>query len=286
MIIVTLLLIFSFLFSSCYNEVEGDIFSTPSKIWVNAVIGTDDTVKVFLGVTSGMNSGVTAKYRDDATVNLYVNDSDIPKRLVYKRLNSYKGFYFYPRLSNAKPGDSLRFTGWIEGENYEKIEAKTYIPLLVEIDSIKLSKKSGLNYDKMKINLELGLDTVGIKDNRYFELNIRNIMYMDDPKIPVCTQNICALDNLILSYGMYWMESRNSILIDYSLINDDRLLFSFNIKDNYNKNSLELKLKTITKDYFDYIKAIDNGTIVNSNIANGSGIFTGYSESVKTLIIE
>ncbi len=105
-------------------------------------------------------------------------------------------------------------------------------------------------------------------------------------KIPDKVENISVKNNLVLSYGMYWNENLKSILVDKSLIENNILKLSINIDDSYMHNSIEANLKTITPQYFDYFRAIENGQVVKSNINNGIGIFAGYSESIKTRIVK
>ncbi len=282
----------AFLFSSflllysCDNDINENLFTSPSKIWVSASVKANDTIKIFLGVTSGMNSGETAGYRDDATVRLYINNSDEPQNLIYKKINNTKGYYFNPDMPRAKPGDSLKFVGWIEGEDYEKVEAAAYIPKPVNIDSVSVRKANSPKNEKMKIQLEMMLDTSEFQGNMYFDLKMKNCLYIHDPKIPAYIQYICSKDNLTLSYGMYWNESIQSILVDYSHVKNNKLSVSFLVQEDCIKNTLEICLKTISREYYDYVKAVDNGYIVNSNIDSGSGIFTGYSESKKLVIIK
>ncbi len=275
-----------FIFYSCDNDVNSSIFTSHSKIWVDAVVKTTDTVKIYLGVTSGMNSGVTARYRDDATVQLFVNNSEIPKVLEYKELSLNKGYYYCPQLSGVKPGDSLTFVGWIEGEEFERVEAKTYIPAPVNIDKIKLIKRTLTGDSKEKIDLEMILDTSRIGKNLYFELDIKNYVYTYSTKVPTYIKKVGTKDDLGFSYGMYWNNSKESILVNYALIKNDNIPISFTIPANVIKNELEINIKTITKDYYEYSKAIENGSISKSNISNGTGIFTGYSESKNMIVIE
>lgn len=85
---------------------------------------------------------------------------------------------------------------------------------------------------------------------------------------------------------MLWNERLNSIFIDYEQVGGQELGVSFEIADNSFRNNLEVELRTISKEYFEYCKAIDSGFSGQSNIKNGSGIFTGYSRSSKTITLK
>lgn len=272
-------------FYSCEKEIEDNIYTIESKIWVNALVGTNDTVRIYLGTTSGMNSGDVARYRDDATINLFVN-SGTSKELEYKSdLNSVsKGYYYYPRLSQAKPGDSLRFEAWINGTGFKNIVGETYIPYPVIIDTLKHTSQVDLINNKLLINFKIILDSlIKNEDEKYFELKLRNNIFSDiNVEQPTEIEIISNYNNLNFSYGQSWNEGLQSILVDYSEVVGNVLDVSFCIDDKSHKNIIETELRTITKEYYFYCKALDNGSITKSNVSNGSGIFAGFSSSVKT----
>ena len=251
---------------------------------MNALVGTNDTVRIYLGTTSGMNSGDVARYRDDATIYLYVN-SGTSKELEYRADPNYpsKGYYYYPRLSQAKPGDSLRFEAWINGTEFENIVGETYIPYPVNIDTlIHTSQVDPIN-NKLNIKVKIVLDSLSKnEEDKYFELQIKNNKYSDiEQEYPTEIENISNYNNLNFSYGQSWNEGLQAILVDYSEVEDNILEVSFCIDDKSHKNYIEAELKTVTKEYYIYSKALDNGSITKSNVSNGSGIFAGFSRSVK-----
>lgn len=279
-----LIILISF-FQACEKDIQDNLYKTESKIWVNALVGTNDTVRIYLGTTSGMNSGDIARYRDDAIINLYVNSST-SKELEYKSDPNYpsKGYYYYPRLSQAKPGDSLRFEAWINGTEFENIAGETYIPFPVEIDTlIHTSQVDPIN-NKLNIKLKIVLDSLSkLEDNKFFELKIKNNKYADiNQKFPTEVESISNYNNLNFSYGQSWNEGLQAILINYNEVEKNILEVSFSIDDKSHKNLIEAELRTITKEYYQYSKALDNGSITKSNVINGSGIFAGFSSSVKT----
>lgn len=272
--------------SSCDSDLSEELFTCNSKIWINTFIKANQPVKIFLGVTSGMNSEKTAEYRVDASVLVYINNSDEYVKLLYNSINNRKGYYFNPDMPVPKPGDSLKFVAWIEGEDLDKVEGTTYIPHPVKIDSVSIRKVKSLKDDKIIVELEIMLDTLTIQDDKYFDLKMKNRLYMDDPNIPVDIISITSKDNLILSKGMSWNESSRSILIDYSLVENNRLSLQCSVPENYKKSTMLIRLKTIPKDYYDFAKAVNDGHVIKSNIKNGTGIFSGYSESKKVVVIK
>jgi len=273
------------LFSSCEEDLTNGIEKDESKIWVNAVVSINDTVRIYLGNTSGINSGDLARYRSDAKVKLSVN-SGFEKELIYKKVpnSSYRGYYYSDRLENTKPGDSLHFEARIEGSNFKSIEGDTYIPNLVAFEINDLTKV--IDGDKILIFLELLIDENN-GSGKYFELKFKNFSYAEETKkMPSGIENITALNNLSISYGQTWNEKLKSVLIEKSKVIDNKLNVSFEIENNSIGNILEIEFRTVTKDYFYYFKALDGGNVIASNIKNGAGIFAGFSKSIKTIEVK
>lgn len=284
--------IFTILFEACEDSIDNDIFNRNSKIWIDAVICTEDTVKLFVGTTSGMNSGNTAEYRIDARVDLYVNDSDIPLPLKFKNLNDpvKKGFYYYPRLTNVKVGDSLRFKANIENSDFLPVQGKTTFPAPVRIAEIKSTSTANPYNKKRKIELDILLDTNQLKNSSgYMELKFYNEIYSKKDtlsELPEKIEIINSLNNIDLKEGTVWNEKFQSVFFDCSDLDNSAFKVSFWINDDYVKNNIRLELRTIYKDYFQYCRAIDAGNIGNSNITNGAGIFTGFSKDSKIIKVK
>ena len=285
-----IIICFVILATSCEKNVDENIFEAKSTIWVNAIIGTEDSVKIYLGNTSGMNSGELAQFRNDATVQLFINNSSSPNLLKFSSGNDSKGYYYYPRLASVKPGDSLFFKAWIEGSDFKEIEGKTKFPFPVLINSLKAESLSNIFNDRRKIDLKVVLDSSGTDvDDLYFEMLIRNSIFDEKdifPGSPSKTEYLSILNNLELPYGMVWNERLNSIFIDYSKLGGQDMNVSFEISDNSFRNNIEVELRTISGEYYEYCRAIENGFTGLSNIKNGSGIFAGYSRSSKIVTIK
>jgi hypothetical protein len=286
----TLILYILIYCNACEDNTDDNIFKTDSTIWVNAIIGTEDSVKIYLGSTSGMNSGDLAQFRDDATVHLFINNSSSPNLLRYNVDSDLKGYYYYPRLANVRPGDSLSFKARIEGSEFKEIAGKTRFPFPVLISSLKVNSVANLFNNKRKIDLTVFLDSASFDNNKkYFELKIQNQMFTekdDFPGTPSQVETINVLNNINIPYGMVWNERLNSIFIDYEQVMGKDIGVSFEITDNSFKNNIEIELRTISKEYYEYCKAIDSGFSGISNIKNGSGIFTGFSRSSKTITLK
>ena len=278
-----------FSFHSCEKEVYDDMGIYKSKIWINGLVPSNDTVKIYLGTTSGLNSGDIAGYKDNATVKLYVNNFDVAVKLKYHPLSgeTEKGYYYYPRLSSVKTGDSLYFEAWIEGTDFPKVSAGTIIPPTVKIENIDF--KTIPDIDTKVINADIVLDTTGLFDgDKFFELRIQNYMYSGSQEAPDDIARITLLNDLTLDDEMLWNEHLHSILIDYSKVRtlDNHLRVGLRIKNGYIKNRLKFELRSINKAYYDYFKALDNSSVVNSNIKNGVGIFAGYAKSERSITVE
>ncbi|MGE5355971.1 MAG: DUF4249 family protein [Deltaproteobacteria bacterium] len=278
-------------FTACELSVDENIFVRQSVIWVDGIVGTDDSVKIFLGTTSGMNSGDIAVYRDDAKVELYINNTTIPVVLDYKKLfgSSSKGFYFYPRLGAVKPGDSLIICASIDNSNLKPIKAKAIFPQPVQINDIKLKCDHNTFSNRNYIDLHFTLDEISLKSNRFFEIRLKNKKYSETDTLKgIASQieEIGTTNNLSISSGLFWSEKSRSIFVDYEKLEKKELKLQFDIAADAFKNDLEIELKTISPEYFEYSRALDTGNLGKSNIDGGSGIFTGYSRIFKTVAIK
>jgi len=270
------------IYSSCENDLRNDIEKNTSKIWVNAVIGTNDTIRIFLGTTSGMNSGDIARYRDDATVMLKIN-SFKPKLLEFKKESGVKGYYFADRFEHTKPGDSLSFTATVSDDNFEEVSSSTYIPNVVDFDAVLETYQ---DIENIGVDLEIFLDDENSED-KFFQLKMKNYKYFDQKKTNLAKiADISIANSLEYPYGFSWNEKLKSFLIDQSKLDSDSLKVHFLISDDSQGNNLNIELRTITKDYYRYRKALDNGSVSNSNITNGVGIFAGYSSTSKMISIK
>lgn len=277
-------LLFLTVSNSCEKEVNGIMEPTNSKIWINGVISTNDTVRIYIGTTSGMNSGDFAKYRDDATILLQLNGF-AEKELEFKRESASKGYYFADRLQNTKPGDTLKFRAFILNDTFIEVSGKTYIPSPVHLRS----EMNAFKYkEKIKVDLSLLFDENILKKDKFFELKLLNYKYSSiDKSDPSEIEAISILNELEYPYGFTWNEKLKSFLIDQSKLNSvDISKLSFVIKDESFGNDLVVKLSTITKDYYQYTKALDNGSVSKGNILNGVGIFSGYSTAYNKISIK
>ena len=141
---------------SCEVDLSGTVRQEESKIWVKAIVGVNDVVKIYVGNTSGLNSDDKAEYRDDAIVKLKVNSGSYQK-LNYKidPKSSYKGYYFSNRLENAFEGDTLCFIAWIPGSEFDTVKGKTYIPEIPNINAPEI-KPTIVNGDFL-VDFEMNL---------------------------------------------------------------------------------------------------------------------------------
>jgi len=283
---ITILFILISVLDSCEVDLSDTIRPVDSKIWVNAVVGIGNPVKIYIGNTSGVNSGDKAEYRDDAVVKLKVNSGSYNK-LMYKidPKSSYKGYYHYGRLENAAEGDTLSFKCWIPGFDFDTVKGVTYIPqkpVMPDPDVATTITPSGDFLVDIDVNIQDSL----VK-GKYFEIRLRELKYSDiNSEDPSVESNVTLLNDLKLSYGLNWNERLNSTLFDYNNIEDGNLHLKFKVRNNFSAIKINFELRAITKDYFDYFKALDGGTIVKSNIINGSGIFSGYAKCTKKITIK
>ncbi len=282
---VTILVFLILILHSCEVDLSNTIRATDSKIWVNAIVGVNDTVRIYIGNTSGLNSGDKAQYRNDAVVKLRVNQG-LEKNLKYRidPKSPYRGYYYTRRLENSAEGDTLRFISWIPDSDFDTVKGETIIPAppLFSDPVLKSSYENGSILNSLDINLKDSSDIKG-----FYEINLRSLNYSDiNSEMPTKVEDISLLNDLKLPYGLTWNEKLNSILIDYRDLETDSLHINFRVKNNYSKINLSFIIKKVTKEYYDYFKALDGGSVVNSNIVNGSGIFAGYSKYSKEIKIK
>ncbi len=267
-------------------DLSNTIRPVESKIWVNAVVGQGAPVKIYIGNTSGVNSGDKAEYRDDAVVKLKVNSGSYNK-LIYKidPKSSYKGYYYYRRLENPVEGDTLSFKCWIPDSDFDTVKGVTYIPRTPEISDLVVSTTVASSQEFL-VDIEVNLSD-SLISAEYYEIRLKEWKYSNrQDEYPSVENNVTLLNDLKLSYGLTWNEKLNSTLFDFNDLDDSNLHLKFKVRNNFSAIKINFELRAITRDYYDYFKALDGGAIVNSNITNGSGIFSGYAKYSKTFDIK
>jgi len=282
---ILILIILMSTFESCEVDLSSSIGPVDSKIWVNAIVGVNDTVKIYLGNTSGLNSGDKTQYRKDAVVKLKVNSGTF-QSLKYRvdPRSPYKGYYKTNRLENSFEGDTIKFIAWIPRSEFDTVKGETYIPRIPSLED-PIVKSTSVNSDLL-VDINLSLADSSNYD-KYYEIKMQSLNYSNIyDELPSEIDDITLLNDLKMSYGLTWNEKLNSILIDYNDLEDDNLNISYKIKNNHSKINLGLQIKKVTKEYYEYFKALDGGTIVKSNIENGSGIFAGYACYRKEFVIK
>lgn len=273
---------------SCEEDISaGDSAGVDSKLWVNSVVYSGEEIRVYVGNTSGLNSGDIASYRSDATVLLHVN-SDIDVKLDYREDSlGNKGYYFKERLADAKSGDSLSLEAWIEDSDFGVATSSTVVPSGVVIDSIALETVSEDVVDSLKVvdlSIYLG-DTLQGDQAKHYQLEIESFEYRDsEGSVLVKSTVVTPSTGLVLGYGQMWNKYFNSIFVSGSEF-PNRLNVEFYIhKSVYNE--VKIKLNTITSDYYKYVMALDNGDVSSTNINNGVGIFGGGSRTTRTIKVD
>jgi len=309
-----LLLLFIFLFSSCYKLFDYN-FEKEKKICVNCILHSNDTVRVNLSYTFDINESLidTTKYITNADVYIY-EENEFKEKLKYQNTNTQNGWFlsetFIPR-SNKKYKLIVVVVG------YDTIIAETFIPEPIKIDTIISSNLNFTidshpnfepppDYPNMEppppdtsYSVDLSINFTDKKNlKNYFSFKSLNyygnngfISY--DPVIE--TKN---MGNAYVSLSTN-LKDYDKLIFSDTLFSGENYLFrisdflSFSGNENY---LFKYQLSSLSKDAFLFYKTcflqhktfgnpLIEPVIIYSNIINGTGIFAGVSSNTDSVVI-
>lgn len=275
---------------SCEEEESVTFKNTDPKIVLNALIGTDSTIRANVFKSSGINSDSEDKFLNDAEV-VVLEDQKILGEMIFISDGKYE-------LKNKLLQSTSNYEIKVSYANCKPVNAKSLSLNRILIDNAGIS-----NAEADKINFSIQFADNPNKTNYYMIL----LFAYPDNEIPVRhlmdfnSNDIVYKGNLIVGNN-----SANQGLLDGSktfsdeTFNGSSVNISFFLlnQDNYiNANKFVVQLYHITEDYFNYERSyigiqnrddlpFYNKTNLFSNVNNGYGIFATYAVDEKVLSVE
>ena len=289
-LIIFLVPIFLFGFSSCRKLVTDKFPDYPQKITVNSIAKAGDPLWVNISLTGNINDS-TLVFVDDAVVDLYINGS-LAETL------SYEGDGYYISTVVANENDSLECVVAYKGDTARCncIVPQKEIPLGFEY----IASAGVDDYGEVLQGVVTNISNI---DNRrkYYEINIYTIegpdyygtttlMDMTDPIIkneglplPLFSNELASGESFFVTLK-YMTNNHQTIFYNDSVINIIRpLLVKFRtVDENYYKFTRMHYL--YTEGRYTY-GSVDNPVTFNaySNVENGYGVFAAYTEYVDSI---
>lgn len=286
------IILFLSLLASCEKEIPLDEDQIKPRIVVNSVFAANDTVKIHLSESRNIlyNNGGTLPNITDATAKLFDGSNNELGTFTHDMEGNY-----YLASSLPQAGNSYQLT--VSHPNFDNITSTSTTPSIVNIIAI----------DTSRIGDQLYID-IQIDDNpnqtNYYSLSARtHSSYTWETEPGVFETETYAYDSWICSkdINVEGTASETGEICSQELLFSDKSFngtsYTFRMSDYYDESRdyLIISLRSMSADLFKYRVTYNNyqensgnpfgePVQVYSNIENGFGIFSGYSEFQDSII--
>lgn len=275
---------------SCEKETKIDIPTNEAQIAVSSILSANKIIELFVSESLHVTD-VTEKPINNATVLLYENN-----KFLGQILHDTAGVY---RSKTIKPqtGNSYKLEVLVGG--YDLITAETFMPLPVNVDSIKIERYVGTSANGRALSSLFLFFTDTSNILSYYQYNCFNIAdstTVDSMEIKHLSLDAAwwySYDAAILAEG----DEQNTIFTNELYQNNhNRLDLMYEEPDDFFINPINYTVNTqilsLSKELYLYSKSLklynesfDNVWTINtppkvySNINGGYGIFAAISTS-------
>ncbi len=277
---------------ACDEVIEDYNFpATDKKLVVNSLFNQDSVFSVKVSQTYPYYDKDPLRYIyiEDATVDLYINDT------YYETLaRMYEGKY---RSENYFPETGNVYKIVVNAGGFDTVQAQSYIPETVDItiDSLYPATIDNKEY----IACELMIDDPAENNYYYLTSNIDPDYFRSKIK-PYDKYNYWVDDEKIGKWSSEEEEIPEIFVFSDEYFNNSEFKFILYGSPLYtSENALKVffSLYSITEDLYNYIKTMNNQnhtaksnlvdiTPVFNNIENGLGIFSGYNVKQDSFFFE
>lgn len=274
---------------SCEKEIELNDELTKPKIVVNSFYSANDTLKVHLSESRSVlhNDWDPLPNIENATVTLFSNGTKIGT------LSHESGGNYI--LTNPFPVSGQSYLLDVTHSTLDDVKTESTCPKAIEIMALDTSRTQ----DRFSLKFTIEDDP---NTNNYYSIEILKTIiteYETSPgvfKIDTITQPswICTNDiNAETNSDPTGETCQEKLFFNDAGFNGSNYQFHIST-DIYQSSQLIVIVKSINEELFKYRKSLQlygetNGNPfgepvqVYSNIENGIGIFSGYSEATKTI---
>ena len=274
--------------SSCSDNdinIKVDMPTHNPKVVVDGIYKADETIKIYVGESSGVFDNIKPPI-EDATVKLYKNKI-LLETLTYNSANDY---YVSENIAEIDTEYSII----VSTPDFDAVTAVSHTPKPPILASWEYG---GYEYSSDEWNTHfLRIDIQDdININNYYEVktvvsDIEGIDWFLGGEMNVGNEQEPVFNNEVSPQNIF-----SDVLFNGTTYGLD---CKFNIPIEVTSFNLSVKLRSVTKDYYDYhkklyqhLEAADEGNLfyiepvqLFTNIQEGYGVFTGYSEIEQVVI--
>jgi hypothetical protein len=290
--LLTTLTFIMLIFSSCEQDANFVVPEGESKLFAFSEIHKDDKIKVSVSTSIGVNTDDDFFFpkQSDAKVVLFENgvEMDNPG---FRYISSEKAFVSQGSF-RPEPGVEYSLSVTLKDDyKIKPIFASTIIPFQ---DSIKELKNVDIqeviiNGSQKMVSIDAGIDLNSFQ-NDYFILHPKTINGKENLFIREISSGNKSAYFSSLNNGLLLSAKNGASYVEISLETEE------SINRDEKVESIEFELQTITKDAFEYYKAVSKQmraqsspiaepVIMYSNFESGLGLFTGFSKNVSSISI-
>lgn len=289
---------FVLLLSSCEKEITFNGEQSKDVLVINSLVKADEAVTArvshsifFLNETYGVSTFVA-----DAVLELFVNDVS-QGEMQYSTHSQPSALYTSSYV--ARQGD--RITIKARHHYYDAVSASTYVPYTTAVNSVTSSYSDG-NYGNKQVNFDINFDDNGSTTD-FYEIEIFAFTWSTAPYpyreyVPlysIYSNDIVFGNTTVTDPFGYTYQNRVSVFDDY-LINGKQYTLNVFAENSYavtGNDSLEIRLKTISRDYYLYRKSLDayknnddflgvfgEPVQIYANVEGGIGLVAGLTSNI------
>jgi len=295
-------------FISCTKEIEVDFPISKKELAIYSTIvpwtlPNPKKLNVNIQLTKDIND-TTQKIVNDALV-IYEGDGKIDTLSYDNTINGY--------LINDYPKENSFYNLTVKKDGYETVYSETYIPEKVLIDSFRVQEiayfnDNGTVYSEITINFK----DIANKDN-YYELAVSEISFQYDNDESF--YRLSSNDNIITSEAYYPALTQLDLKKPkFLLFNDSKINgMDYSLKIYYvppqfeeekryiSNHIISIHLRNVSKEYYefktsflqhannikeDFFYGMGEPINLNGNIDNALGLFGGFNNDIKSIMIE
>lgn len=286
------------LLSSCEKEIQFNGEQSKDLLVINSLVVADNTITAkvshsifFLNDNNNQNTYVL-----DVNMELFVNDVS-QGNMTYQGNDQKNATYTTPYV--ARRGD--RITIKATHNLYDAVVASTYVPDATVINDVSVSYKKG-SYGNNMAHFFINFNDNGATTDYY---DVKILAFTWDDSSPTPHRSYFSAHNKVFSNDIvfgntsttnFWGETSQkgvSVFDDYLFNGKQYTLDVFTYHyDYYNYDSIEVRINTISRDYYLFRKSFDAyregdffGEIfgepvqVYTNVEGGIGLVAGITEN-------
>lgn len=302
------------IFGSCRKKLDIDIPDTKKHIVLNGIINPDSIIRVRVTKSKGVLDNNNIENLSSAIVKIYKNN-------VYEEDLEYSDSgYFY---SSVKPEINSDYKITADYAELQSVEAETRLTEPIEIQSIdtviqiKITDWGGYIDTSYEIHTELKFED-NVSSSDFYALSVSTLIpnydYSDtsvvflgydayendyDTSNPVLNKrnNEFFLDGMSGRVFNDELFNGNTYKLPFTIYYQNNNVIDKNISASSYPSKIVIRLMKVTEEIYNYVFSYNLNQQTNedpfaqpvqvySNVKNGLGIFSGYTMSTDTIVID